>query len=36
MKTIAILSRKGGTGKTTLAIHLSVAFEQAGHYNRID
>ena len=31
MKTIAILSRKGGTGKTTLAIHLSVAFEQAGH-----
>lgn len=31
MKTIAILSRKGGTGKTTLAIHLAVASEKAGH-----
>ena len=31
MKTIAILSRKGGTGKTTLAIHLSVDAEKAGH-----
>ncbi len=31
MKTVAILSRKGGTGKTTLAVHLSVAAERAGH-----
>lgn len=31
MKTIAILSRKGGTGKTTLAVHLAVASEKAGH-----
>ena len=31
MKTLAILSRKGGTGKTTLATHLSVAAEHAGH-----
>lgn len=31
MKTLAIMSRKGGTGKTTLAVHLSVAATQAGH-----
>lgn len=30
MKTLAILSRKGGAGKTTLAIHLAVAAESAG------
>ena len=34
MKTLAILSRKGGTGKTTLATHLSVAAERAGHTTR--
>jgi len=31
MKTFAILSRKGGTGKTTIAVHLAVAAERAGH-----
>ena len=31
MKTIAILSRKGGTGKTMLATHLSVEAERNGH-----
>ena len=30
MHSVAILSRKGGTGKTTLALHLAVAAEDAG------
>ena len=30
MKTLAIISRKGGTGKTTVAVHLSVEATRAG------
>ncbi|WP_424140003.1 AAA family ATPase [Roseomonas chloroacetimidivorans] len=30
MKVLGLLSRKGGAGKTTLAVHLAVAAEQTG------
>src|SRR3569833_898672 len=31
MRTLAVLSRKGGTGKTTIGLHLAVSAFHAGH-----
>jgi chromosome partitioning protein len=31
MRTLSVLSRKGGTGKTTVSLHMAVAAQMAGH-----
>jgi chromosome partitioning protein len=35
MKIVAIISQKGGAGKTTLAVHLGTAAAEAGHVSAI-
>lgn len=35
MKTVAIVSQKGGSGKTTIAVHLAVSAERAGKNSAI-
>jgi len=35
VKTIAFISQKGGTGKSTLAVHMGVAAYQAGRKTAI-